>query len=73
MTGGGNLSRCNFQLMVIAREDARVNAVTLVDCSIKGRATAVGNDGSALVKQYQLQPRIVLENGLSLVRMTPAL
>jgi hypothetical protein len=72
-TGGGNLAACNVQLMIIAREDARVHATTLVNCSIKGRGTAVGNDGAALVKMYQLQPTIVLENGLSLVRMTPAL
>lgn len=72
-SGGGNLSAANFQLLVVAREDARVHAVTIVNASIKRRETSVGADGSALVKKYTLQPTIILENGTSLIRLTPAL
>lgn len=72
-SSGGNLSASNFALLVVAREDVRVHAVTIVNCSIKRREISVGNDGSALVQKYSLQPTIVLSNGTSLVRLTPAL
>lgn len=71
--GGGALSAANFQLLAVAREEARTHATTLVNCSIKKRAVTVGNDGSALVKTYELQPTVVVEGGLSLIRLIPAL
>jgi hypothetical protein len=69
----GNLSAVTFQLSIIAREDVRSCNVVLVNCNIKGRANSVGNDGSALVKTYTLQPTMVLENGIGLVNIIPAI
>ncbi len=69
----GNLAAATFQLSIIAREEARVCNVVLVNCSIKARANSVGSDGSALVKQYTLQPTMVLENGLGLANLIPAI
>lgn len=69
-----NLSAATFQLNVIMREDVRTRAVTLVNCNIVGRpGRTVGNDGSAIVMQYQLQPTLVIEDGNALVNLLPAL
>lgn len=70
---GTDLSDVNFQLPILIREDLRVYTAVLVDCSIKGRSMSVSNDGSALVKQYTLQPRVIVENGLSLVNLLPSI
>lgn len=70
---GSNLSAVVFQLPIIVREEMRTHSALLANCSIKGRSVTVGNDGSALVKQYTLQPTYIVENGLSLVSLTPSL
>lgn len=68
-----NLNAATFQLSVTMREDIRTRVVAIVNCNIVGRPSrTVGNDGSAIVKQYQLQPTIVLEDGKGLVNMVPA-
>ena len=69
-----NLAAATFQLGIFMREDVRTGGVVCVNCNIIGRPSrTVGNDGTALVKQYQLQPTLVLEDGKSLVNMVPAL
>lgn len=71
---GPNLSAAIFQLGVIMREDVRTRGVVLVNCNVVGRPSrTVGNDGAAIVKQYQLQPTLVLEDGNALVNLIPAL
>lgn len=71
---GTNLAAATFQLSVQMREDVRTRTVILVNCNIVGRPSrTVSNDGTAIVMQYQLQPVIVLEDGFSLVSLTPAL
>lgn len=67
------LSSANFQLSIVTREEVRVRPVLLMNCNIVGQQNSVSADGSARVKQYTLQPTAVIENGLSLVRLTPAL
>jgi hypothetical protein len=67
------LSSANFQISIITREEARVRPVILANCNIVGKSDSVSADGSARVKQYTLQPTVVIENGLALVRLTPAL
>lgn len=70
---GLNLNAAIFQLPIIFREDVRTRSVVLVNCNIVGRPErTVGNDGTAIVKQYQLQPTLVLEDGKSLVNLIPA-
>lgn len=69
----GQLSSANFQLSVITREEARVRPVIIANANIVGKSDSVSADGSARVKQYTLQPTVIIENGLSLVRLTPAL
>lgn len=69
----GNLSKVVFQLPIIATEEFRTYSAVLVDCTITGSSTSVGNDGSTLVKQYTLQPTYIIENGRSKVDLFPAL
>lgn len=69
---GTNLSDVTFQLPILIQEDVRIHSALLVNVSITGRKTAVGNDGSALVKEYTLQPTVIVENGLSLVNLLPS-
>lgn len=72
-TAGPNLAAATFQLGITFREDVRTSGVILVNCNIVGRPSrTVGNDGTAIVKQYQLQPTLVLEDGKSLVNLLPA-
>jgi len=69
-----NLSAVTFQLLITMREDVRTRSVLLVNCNIVGRPSrTVGNDGSAIVKQYQLQPTQILEDGQGLNNLIPAL
>jgi hypothetical protein len=69
-----DLSSATFQISVIMREDFRTKVVVLVNCNVKGRPSrTVGNDGNAIVMQYELQPLMVLEDGKSLVTLIPAL
>jgi hypothetical protein len=56
------------------REDFRTRNVVLINCNVKGRPSrTIGNDGNAVVMQYELQPTLVLEDGKSLVSLIPAL
>ena len=69
-----NLTAALFQLSITMREDVRTRVVAIVNARIVGRPSrTVGNDGNAIVKQYQLQPTLILEDGKSLVNMTPAI
>jgi hypothetical protein len=69
-----DLTSATFQVGIVMREDVRVRAVTLVNCNIKGRPSrTVGNDGSAIVMQYELQPTLVLEDGKTLASLLPSL
>lgn len=69
-----NLSAFNFQLAIMFREDVRTRSVALINCNVVGRPSrTVGNDGTAIVKQYQLQPTQVREDGLALINTIPAL
>lgn len=69
-----NLAAATFQLAITMREDVRTRAVLLVNCNIVGRPQrTVGADGAAIVKQYQLQPTYLTEDGLALVNLLPAL
>ncbi len=70
---GTNLADVTFQLPIIISEDFRNYTALLINCSIVGRKMSVGNDGSALVKEYTLQPTAIVDNGLSLVNLLPAL
>ncbi len=69
----GRLGAAVFQIAVITREEVRTRTVVLVNCNITGKSDSIAADGSARVKQYTLQPTVVIEDGLSLVRLTPAL
>lgn len=64
-----NLSGPRFQLTITMREEMRTRTVQLVNCVIVGRPSrTVSADGSgAIVKQYQLQPLLILEDGKTLV------
>lgn len=70
---GGSLATAPFNINISFKEDVRVGTVILSGCTIAGRDNSVGNDGSALVKKITLQPTIVIEDGLSLVSLLPAL
>jgi len=68
-----NLAAATFQLALVMSEDVRVRSVILVNCNIVGRPSrTVGNDGSAIVMQYALQPTQVIEDGKALVNLIPA-
>lgn len=71
---GPNLSAATFQLAISMREDVRTKSILLVNCNISGRPTrTVGNDGNAIVHQFQLQPTVVIEDQDALVNLLPAL
>lgn len=73
-TALNDLSACTFSIAISMMEDVRLRTVMLVGCRIVGRPSrTVGNDGSAIVKQYALKPTLILENGLALVNLTPSL
>lgn len=72
-TAGTNLSAANFQLLVSMREDVRFLTVAMVNCNIKKRGVTVGSGGEALVREYDLQPTAIIENGKSLVNILPSL
>ncbi|AKV03192.1 hypothetical protein AKJ09_09855 [Labilithrix luteola] len=71
-TAQGNLAAAVFQLPIITREELRVSTALLVDCTIAAGAISVGNDGSALVRQYTIQPTYIIENGRSKINLLPA-
>jgi len=69
-----DLSSFTFQVGIILSEDVRTRAIAWINCNVVGRPSrTVGNDGSAIVKQYQLQPLQIREDGLALVRTIPAI
>lgn len=71
---GNNLTAATFQLPIIMREDVRTKSILLVNCNITGRPSrTVGNDGSAIVMQYALQPVLVVEDAKTLVNLLPAI
>lgn len=72
-TALNNLSAAIFQFPITFREDVRTRSVILVNARIVGRPSrSVGNDGSAIVMNYKLQPTLILEDGKSLVNMVPS-
>lgn len=73
-TQPGNLNAATFQLMILMTEGANTIDAELVNCNIVGRPTrTIGNDGATFVKQYKLQPLYIIEDGKSLVNLTPAI
>lgn len=68
-----DLTSSTFSLIISMREDVRLRVVTLVNCTIKSRATSIGSDGASLILKYGLQPLAVLENGKTLATLIPAL
>lgn len=71
---GLNLSAANFQFTVTLSEEIRTRTVIWVNCNIVGRPSrTVGNDGSAIVMQYKIQPEYIIEDGKTLVSLIPPL
>ena len=69
-----DLTSATFQMSVVLREDFRTRSIVWVNCSLKGRPSrTVGNDGSTIVSQYQIQPTLILEDGKSLASLIPAI
>ncbi len=69
----GDLAKINFQIGIALREEIRVSTVILANCTLKGRTNSVGNDANALTKVVPLQPQMIIQDGLSLVSLVPAL
>ena len=72
-TALGALTAINFNITVSFREELRVSTVLIGDATLKGRTNSVGNDANALTKQVPLQPKYIMQDGLSLVSLVPAI
>jgi len=71
---GTNLCAANFQLGIVMSELANTSTALLVNCNIVGRPTrTISNDGTAIVKQYAIQPLFIIEDGKTLVNLLPAI
>lgn len=70
---GVDLSQVNFQLLVNMTEDVRTRGILIANCNVVGRPSrTVGNDGSAIVMQYKLQPTYIIEDGKGLLNPLPS-
>lgn len=70
----GNLSDAIFQMIITLTEDVRTRIITWRDCTITERGErTVGNDGSAIIMPYTIQPVVIEEDGLGLYNRIPAL